>query len=185
MRSIPTSMHSTILVFDIILFVLTFPFVVTSYHYSTHEPSCVWMRGSLIKVTLREWMLIDATVVLSFVVMLTLASLMYLITPRCLCFHSVHFYLAIALWLFRVAWLVVGGILFWKDLNKQCEGGYSKYMTGNLIIGYIYSVLYFIAGCLFPRPTIRVTRQTFQEILEMDPTLVPKNLSLKPKAIIK
>lgn len=153
-------MYSTTLIFDIILFVMTFPFVVVEYDYSNDKPSCVWIEGSRIKLTLRQWMLVDASVMLSLVVIMFIVSLMFMTTPRCFCIHTFHVWLCWIFGLFRLAWLVIGSVLFWGDIDSRdiCQKSVSRFMYANLIFGLIYSALYFVAGCMFPQPTIRLPR---------------------------
>ena len=111
-------MYSTTLVFDVSLFVLTFPFVAVEFTYSNRDFACVWIRGSHLKLSLREWMLADASVLLSLVVVMIIVSMMFMTTPRCLCLHSFHVWLCWILGIFRLVWLVIGGVLFWMDIEK-------------------------------------------------------------------
>jgi hypothetical protein len=110
-------------------------------------------------------MLIDASVVLSFTVLMMIVSILFMVSPKCVCFHTLHVWLSLILGLFRLAWLVVGGVLYWNDMAKRmiCHHNIARLMNAVLISGYIYSVFYFLIGCLFPRPTIRVPKELLAE----------------------
>jgi hypothetical protein len=74
-------------------------------------------------------------------------------------FHNILTWL---LGLFRIAWLIIGAVMFWGYLNRfpLCANPVRRFMWANLIVGFISSLLYFLIPCLcglFSKPSINST----------------------------
>lgn len=131
------------------------PFVACDFYYIFNDPSCIFFRiqNYSIRLTLKQWLYVDAltmtTIFLIVFVSAIIASWMLTNnTPYIVYSASVG---VLGFW--RAIWLIVGGIMFWGDLNKRgiCSKSISAYMWANLIIGFAGIPLFYIAGCCFAK----------------------------------
>ena len=138
---------------DLVLFLAAIPFGVCDLYYSFRDYSCVWIdiANSSIKFPLQLWLRVDGGVLLGMATLILLFGLVLYCNPvGCEGLFWFHNVLTFVFALFRVAWLVIGSIMFWGYLNRYnlCDAGIRRYMWANLIIGFVLSILYFLLPCL-------------------------------------
>lgn len=138
---------------DLILFLAAIPFGVCDLFYSYRDHSCVWIdiANTKIRFPLQVWLRVDGGVLLGMAALILLFGLILCCNPiGCEGLFWFHNVLTFIFALFRLAWLIVGSIMFWGYLNKfpLCDSPIRWYMWANLIIGFVLSSLYFFLPCL-------------------------------------
>lgn len=138
---------------DLFLFLAAIPFGVCDLYYSYRDYSCVWIdiTNYKIRFPLQIWLRVDGGVLLGMAALILLFALILCCNPTgCEGLFWFHNVLTFVFALFRLAWLIIGSLMFWGYLNKfpLCDTGISRYMWANLIIGFVLSVLYFFLPCL-------------------------------------
>ena len=141
------------LVADLILFLVAVPFGVCDLYYSYRDFTCVYapITNYSIRFPLQTWLRVDGGVLLGMSGLILLLGLVLCCNPLGSSgLFWVHNVLGFLLALFRLAWLVIGSVMFWGYLNKYhiCGPPVSRYMWVNLIVGFVHSFLYFCLPCL-------------------------------------
>lgn len=138
---------------DLVLFLAAIPFGVCDLYYSYKDYSCVWIdiANTKLRFPLQTWLRVDGGVLLGMAVLILLFGIILCCNPSggqglFWCHNVLTFLFA----LFRLAWLIIGAIMFWGYLNKfpLCDTAIRRYMWANLIVGFVLSVLYFFLPCL-------------------------------------
>ena len=94
----------------------------------------------------------DGATLLAFLLIMIIIGITICVTPGCEWLYSVHAIIGGIHAFFRFAWLIVGAVLFWGYLSKKsiCSPNIRSYMFANLIIGFIFLGLFFIAAFMYP-----------------------------------
>lgn len=150
----PTGAATTLVIVDLVLFLLSFPFIVCDFYYANRDYSCVWapIERFNIKVPLQRWMRVDGAMMLVFIIIMLIISITICMSPGCDWMYPVHAVIGGILAIFRFCWLIVGAVLFWGYLNKYhyCASNVRGFMFANLIIGFLLLPLFFIAAFMYP-----------------------------------
>jgi hypothetical protein len=130
----------------IIIFLLTataVPFIVCDFYFSLHKPYSCQLDKSKYMTTLRLniWLLVSAigtsiTYVSTFCILASVS-----VTKEAKLTKKEDFYARLLL-LVRytsLIWLIVGAVLFWRDVEPQhnCSKSFTNYMYTKLIMGFI------------------------------------------------
>lgn len=135
-------------------FMLT-PFVAVNFYYSLNAFSCQDTRivNYPIVFTLKRWLYVDSfTILILFSISAVSAILAaWKLTDRTP--YIIYTASVSVLGFWRGIWLIIGGIMFWGDLNKRgvCSQSLSIYMWCNLIIGYASLPFYYIFGSCYAK----------------------------------
>ena len=130
-------------IFAVILCV-NLPFIVCDLVFAGRNNACVTTMGTNIGLTIGTWLQVDGYCKVAIVALFFLVALAGCCNPdtaikmfACtLCFILIYS-------LFNFAWLIVGAVLFWGDINEKGLCG------GTEVQGYMYAVLIlgFIGVC--------------------------------------
>lgn len=149
----PSQSYTGTVIADVILFLAAVPFGVCDLYYSFKDFSCVWtpIERYAIRFPLQTWLRVDGGVLLGMSALILLLGIIVSCNPLngsgLFWFHNT---LGFIFALFRLAWLIIGSIMFWGYLNKYhlCDNPVKIYMWVNLIAGFVHSFLYFCLPCL-------------------------------------
>ena len=149
-----TSPGTTLVLIDAILLLLSFPFIVCDFYYANNDYSCVWapIQSYKINFPLQRWLRVDGAMMLAFLVVMLIIAITICVSPACDWMYPVHAIVGGILAVFRFAWLIVGAVLYWGYLNKAglCASNIRGYMFANLIIGFLFLALFFVAAFMYP-----------------------------------
>lgn len=144
-----------LIILDLVLLLSSFPFIVCDFYYADRDYSCIWIPISSYNINfpLQRWLRVDGAMLISFVTVMLIIAIMICLSQGCECLYPVHALIGGIISLFRLAWLIVGAVLFWGYLNKSgglCAPNIRNYMFANLIIGLVLIPLFLVAACLYP-----------------------------------
>lgn len=147
-----TSPYSASWIADLILFIVGIPFAVGDLYYAHRDFTCVWIpiSNAHINFPLRRWLLADGGVLIALLVLLLIFGIVMCCCPiGCECLWWFRNILGFLFAIWRLAWLIVGAVMFWGFLYKKnyCGVAVSRFMWANLIVGFIHSFFYFILPC--------------------------------------
>ena len=150
---------------DLVLFIVALPFGIIDFYYAHRDYSCVWapIARYSIPFPLRTWLQVDGGVLLGMAALILLIGMVLCACPiGCEGLFWLHSALGYLFALFRLAWLIIGAIMFWGYLYKYhlCASSVSTYMWINLIVGFVHAFFYFCVPCLCnPTPRLGYTGQ--------------------------
>ena len=144
--------------FAICFFIMFFPFLVCDLYYAYHDLSCVryrpppYSRG--VHMSLRQWLQVDGYIILGFIIIFLILGIIAWCSPELACVYGWWEGLHVFFIIWRMTWLIVGSVIFWKGLNSHglCHRSVGRYMWANLIIGYIWLFVELILAFAYPRP---------------------------------
>lgn len=118
------------------------PFIIADLYYAYNEETCglTPIANTSISFPIRTWLKVSGYTSLF---LLALPIMSYLI-PTCGPTMWAVYAIYLTLWaFFRLAWLIVGGVMFFGYLwpNHLCASGFSTYMWINLIVSLIQLIL--------------------------------------------
>ena len=137
-------------------FIIFFPFLVCNLYYAYHDISCVDFRpppfANGIKMSLAQWFQVDAYIMLGFIVFFFLIGIVAWCSPELACSYGLWEGLHVFYIIWRMAWLIVGSVLFWKGLRGLCFNNVRRYTYAMLIIGYVWLFVELFLAFGYPRP---------------------------------
>lgn len=148
------------LVYDILFFVFLIPFVVCGLYYSNNGTfACLIPEFSGLSVPLYSWLRVDSWVMLGYAISCIISVIQLCICLATYCSYVMWIISRVIFLCWRLAWLIVGSVLFWKHLlpGGFCDNdsAVKGYMWANLIIGFIHILLSIIFFIWFtPQPFI-------------------------------
>jgi hypothetical protein len=118
------------------------PFIIADLYYAYHEETCglTKIANTSIFFPIRTWLKVSGYTSL----LLLALPLMSFLVPTCGPTMWAVYAIYLTLWaFFRLAWLIVGGIMFIGYLwpNHLCASGFSTYMWINLIVSLIQLIM--------------------------------------------
>ena len=140
-------------------FIMFVPFIVASLYYAYNDVSCSMITGDFwgfakgINFDLRKWLQIDAYIALGFlIIFLILGGLAWCLNGRP-CVYGFWEGLHVLFFVWRLVWLIVGAVLFWKDINPTgfCARPFANYMKAMLIIGFVWFFVQIFLAFGYPR----------------------------------
>lgn len=128
--------------YSICFWIMFLPFLVADLYYAYRDTSCVFLNTTAgnIDLNLRTWLQVDAYVILGFIVIFFIIGILAIPYPEWQCLYVLWENLHVIFILWRLAWLIVGAVMFWGGINKTglCQQSVRRYMYANLIIGFIW-----------------------------------------------
>jgi hypothetical protein len=121
------------------------PFIVCDLYYAYNNNSCthISIKNYNIGINLATWLKVDGYINLS------ISGVLLFVGFVTCCFPVIGLALGIfylffmgIVSLFNTAWIIVGAVMFWGDLDKgsSCDNGLKSYMYARLIIGIVSGV---------------------------------------------
>jgi hypothetical protein len=162
------------------------PFFVCDLFYAYNgDASCVHTQplpGSSIDMSLNQWLQVDGYITLSFLIIFFLIGLIACISYQVSCVYVLWEALHVFFIIWRMVWLIVGSIVFWKGLNEHglCGGAVGKFMWANLIIGFVWLFVELVLAFAYPRvarypmstiPTVAYSASTVKPVMFQTPTI--------------
>ena len=98
------------------------------------------IQNTSISFNLQTWLLVDGYLMLALCAYLLLAAIGSAISEGCgACLLVVYMVFSVLYGLFRMAWLIIGAVMFWGYLqpNNMCSGPLNSYMWALLIINFV------------------------------------------------
>ena len=144
--------------YALIFFIIFFPFLVCNLYYAYQDPSCVDFRpppnANDIKMSLAQWLQVDAYIMLGFIVFFFIIGIIAWTSPHLICCYGFWEGLHVFYIIWRMTWLIVGAVIFWKGLNPTgfCDTRVRRYMFAMLIIGFIWLFVELFLAFGYPRP---------------------------------
>ena len=142
--------------YAICFFIMFFPFLVCNLFYAYRDTSCVDIRPPTfaqgIKMSWAQWLQVDAYIILGFIVFFLLLGIIAWCTPELACTYGWWEGLHVFFIIWRLAWLIVGSVLFWKGLRGLCFNNVRRYSFAMLIIGYVWLFVELFLAFGYPRP---------------------------------
>lgn len=150
--------NSFLLWYAVCFFILFFPFFVVDLTYAYEDNTCVGIRpipNTNIHMSLRQWLQVDAYIMLAFILAFLLIGVLAYVFPEIVCHYGWWEGLHVFYIIFRLTWLIVGSVMFWRGLNNgNCAGRIRGYMWAMLIIGYIWLFVELFLAFGYPRPVL-------------------------------
>lgn len=155
----PSGLGSYLFLYAMCFFIMFVPFIVASLYYAYNDITCVDIPGNFwgftngINFNLKKWLQIDAYIALGFlVIFLTLGALAWCLNGRS-CVYGWWEGLHVVFFVWRLVWLIIGAILFWKDINPtaSCSKAFGNYMKAMLIIGFVWFFIQIFLAFGYPR----------------------------------
>lgn len=118
---------------------LTLPFIIADLIYANNDTTCVNEPVNNMSLTLKTWLEVDAYVKIGVICYFICAFIYnYVIVCTPLAFICVTLFMLL-FGLFNFAWIIVGAVLFWGDLDQRhiCDQSLTAYMYAILIIGLV------------------------------------------------
>lgn len=149
--------YSSSWIIDLILFICAIPFGFCDLYYAHRDFTCVWasIANTSINFNLRRWLLADGGIILAFTfVILVIGFILCCFPVGCELLWWIRNVLGFIFALWRLAWLIVGSIMFWGYLWRYnfCGRAVSGFMWANLIFGFVHSFVYFFLPCFCCQP---------------------------------
>lgn len=142
--------------YAICFFILFFPFLVCNLYYAYHDNTCVDIKpvpNTDINMSLAQWLQVDAYILLGFIVFFLLIGITAWAAPEMGCVYGLWEILHSFYALWRMVWLIIGAIIFWKGVNNGiCAGRVRGYMWAMLIIGFVFLFVQLFFAFGYPRP---------------------------------
>ena len=131
-------------VFDLLFLLYAIPFIVASLHLATNgADECFYLLTYPYNFGVPVYLRVDAFVMLGFAV-----DCIITIVRSCCCFQSrcSFIFWTTVKWIYcawRLGWIVLGAVIFWKYQNPQslCPVSVSRYLWVFLILGMIHMVV--------------------------------------------
>jgi hypothetical protein len=140
------------LIYDILFFIFLMPFVVAGLYYSNNETfSCLNQTFPGMSVPFYSWLRLDSWIMLGFAISAIMNVFQLCICLATYCSYVMWLISKIIFILWRLAWLIVGSVLFWKHIHpgNPCDSPIRGYMWANLIIGFIHIIITIIFMILY------------------------------------
>jgi hypothetical protein len=143
--------------YAICFFIMFFPFLVCDLYYAYHDVTCAPTKplpASSINMSLKQWLQVDGYIILGFIIIFLILGLIAWCSPELVCTYGWWEGLHVFFIIWRLTWLIVGAVIFWKGLNSvgACGRAIGRYMWANLIIGFIWLFVELILAFAYPRP---------------------------------
>lgn len=142
--------------YAVCFFILFFPFLVVNLYYAYRDNTCVDLRpvpNTSIHMSLAQWLQADAYILLGFIVIFFILGGIAWAVPELICTYGWWEGLHVFYIIWRMTWLIVGSVIFWKGLNNGvCAGRVRGYMWAMLIIGYVFLFVELFLAFGYPRP---------------------------------
>ena len=143
--------------YAVIFFIMFFPFLVVDLYYAYRDNTCVDVKpppGTRIQISLSAWLQVDGYMILAFIIIFFIIGGIAWNYPELQCVYGnwEGFHILFILW--RLTWLIVGSVMFWKGYapNNTCSARVGRYMYAMLIIGYVFLFVELILAFAYPRP---------------------------------
>lgn len=145
-----------LLYYALCFFVMFFPFLVCDLYYAYNDATCVGMfpvGTDGLRVSFKNWLQVDGYIILGFIVIFLILGVIACCSPQALWVYGLWEGLHMIFILWRLAWLIVGAIMFWHGFAPAdvCHVGIARYMWANLIIGFIWLFVELLLAFLYPR----------------------------------
>ena len=150
--------NTMLLWYAICWFIMFVPFLITDLFYAYRDTSCVNTPASAsIGLTLSTWLQVDGWIILGFLVIFILLGVLAIPYPAWQCVYVLWENLHVLFILWRMSWLIVGAVLWWRDYNPLnfCQSSVRKYMWANLIIGFVWLFVELVLAFAYVRPIAR------------------------------
>ena len=156
--SVP-ALGAYLFLYAVCFFIMFLPFIVASLYYAYNDSSCTLIPGDFwgftngINFNLYKWLQIDAYIALGFVLIFFLiGGLAWCLDGRP-CTYGFWEGLHVVFFIWRLVWLIVGAVLFWKDVNPSgfCSRPFANYMKAMLIIGFVWFFVQIFLAFGYPR----------------------------------
>lgn len=144
------------LIFDAIMLVYLIPFLITVLYYANNSPLWCMLGGNtnIMELNLYYWGITEGSLMAASAV----DCIIHIILWCCLSTYCVYISWLICrifyvLW--RLSWLVVGSVLFWKLLYpaQVCTSGINGFMFTHLIVGFVHVIITIVfLICARPQP---------------------------------
>ena len=141
--------------FAICFLIMFLPFLVVDLYYAYRDNTCVniFPPGTSIQITLKNWLQVDGYIILGFIVIFLILGIIAWCAPEALWVYGLWEGLHIIFILWRMTWLIIGAIMFWKGYapNNSCFVGLARYMWSMLILGFVLLFVELLLAFLYPR----------------------------------
>lgn len=173
------------IIFDSVMLIYLIPFLITVLYYANNSDIWCMLGGNtnVLDLNLYRWGIVEGSVmaasaldcIIHIILWCTLSSYcVYISWLICRIFYI----------LWRISWLIVGSVLFWKLLYpaKVCTSGINGFLFTHLIIGFIHVIgTIFFVSCCRPVPLIGGPAMTgVPTIGTPTPVIVPQKYQLHP-----
>lgn len=182
--------YSGLFWYAVCFFVIFFPFLVCDLYYAYRDTSCVYIRSTSfgflpfgIRFSLRVWLQVDGYLILAFILIFLIIGALAWGIPGVQCFYGVWEWTHIFFIIWRTTWLIVGSVIFWKNINPTgaCQRNVKHYMFAVLIIGYVWLCVEIFLAFGYPR-AIPLPVPVIPS-LGTSSTFVPHGLWVPPRSI--
>lgn len=159
--------------------IMYLPFLVTDLYYAYRDTSCVDLYSGWIGMTLSAWLQADGWVMLAFLILFITIGALAIPYPEWQCLYVLWENLHVIFILWRLAWLIVGSVMFWGNYNKTpfCATNVSRYMWANLIIGYVWLFVELILAFAYIRPIPHAVPVPIASPTPVGPVVMPTTLA--------
>lgn len=144
-----------LLYYAICFFIMYFPFLVVDLFYAYRDATCVntLPPGVGIFFTLKVWLQVDGYIILGFIVIFLILGIIACSSPNILCVYGLWEFLHMLFMIWRIAWLIVGAVMFWRGylIGGACSIQVQRYMWSMLIIGFVFACLQPILAFVYPK----------------------------------
>ena len=134
--------------------IMHLPFAVADLYYAYRDTSCIYLKHDNIMVSFYVWFQADGYAIIGFFILFLFVATLGIPYPESECLYIFWQLFQMIFILWRIAWLVIGGVMFWGKINLTgaCQFGISRYLWVVLIIGYTWALLSFFFAFGFIRP---------------------------------
>lgn len=124
------------------MIIMLLPFMICDFIFAGGDSTCLTqdLKNSSITINLKQWLLTDAWVVVVLIIILLLILVITCVSPAAgLVAMGGFLCIAILYSLYKIAWLIIGSVMFWGELNPDgtCQKPLNDYMWVKLILGLI------------------------------------------------
>jgi hypothetical protein len=119
-----------------IFFILYIPFIACDLYYSYNEISCQNIVSPNMDLTIGTWLKVNGYLLIS---LLFMPVFMLFADDKNKCIITFMWIILMLIRIFVFSWLIVGAILFWRDIEPmgKCGKSVDSYIWARLIMGII------------------------------------------------
>lgn len=125
-----------------IFFIFCIPFIICDLYYSYNDISCQNIVSSNMDLTIATWLKVNGYLLVSF---LFIPLLTLLVDEKNKCTTTIMWIIMILIRIFMLSWLIIGSILFWRDIEPmdKCGKSVDSYIWTRLIMGIVGFIINF------------------------------------------
>lgn len=140
------------IIFDSVMLIYLIPFLITVLYYANNSDIWCMLGGNtnVMELNLYYWGIVEGSIMAASAVDCIIHIILWCVVST-YCVYVTWLICRIFYILWRISWLIVGSVLFWKLLYpaKVCTSGINGFLFTHLIIGFIHVIatIVFVSFC--------------------------------------